>query len=111
MKSIIDGRFIQIHINRDTCGRIFFITDPHGQFDMVVEALDLLEFNDFTYADNNKDILISLGDNCDRGSGSFDLLSMFRHSENKQSLMGNHEKMMFDGTRAYPFVKIGRAHV
>ena len=81
-------------------GRILFCTDIHGQFKMLMEALKILNFTNFPdpKSKNKPDKLFCLGDMCDRGEGSFDVMQAFKYNPNYFSICGNHEKMAYRGT-------------
>lgn len=70
-------------------GRTFFVTDIHGYFNLLEEKLVELNF------DKSKDILISGGDNIDRGPNSVSVLD-YIDKEWFYSVKGNHCKMLCD---------------
>lgn len=103
MKETLIQRYAKWEHNQETDGRLFLITDIHGQYKMFREVMKFLRFVNFPRPDQKPDFLINLGDMCDRGEGSFDVLSSFRDNPNFKTLDGNHEKLMFNGTRKLPY--------
>lgn len=76
------------HLNEDIVEQyenIYIVTDLHGRFDLLKLLIKELDIT-------NQDMLLSLGDNIDRGNESFELLYFFLYSENAISLEGNHER-------------------
>jgi serine/threonine protein phosphatase 1 len=74
---------------REFKGRVFFATDTHGYYDLLMEGLSDLAFNSKT------DILLSAGDWTDRGPDSKHVLD-FLESDWIFSARGNHEQMFID---------------
>lgn len=68
----------------DEEGDTYIITDLHGRFDLLKKILLELSVS-------KQDRIISLGDNVDRGSQSFELLYYFLNRDNAWTLQGNHE--------------------
>ena len=64
--------------------RHLFISDIHGCYDEMVELLNKINY------DSNKDKLIILGDNIDRGPNSQGVIKYLREN-NILSILGNHE--------------------
>ncbi|MGR5347202.1 metallophosphoesterase [Vibrio mediterranei] len=69
--------------------RIFVFGDPHGQYDLLRYAYDILEYEE-------SDAIISCGDNHDRSSRSFETALHFCHGRGRYSVRGNHEEMLID---------------
>lgn len=103
LKEILTKRYAKWKFEPEVDGRIFFITDIHGQYKMLQDVTKFLRFVNFPRPDQKPDYLINLGDMCDRGEGSFDVLTAFKDNPNFKSLEGNHEKLMFNGTRKPPY--------
>lgn len=70
----------------------FVISDVHGFYDEMIEALDKAGYD----KDNKNHILISLGDLCDRGPKNRECLDFINSipEENKILITGNHEDLM-----------------
>ena len=65
--------------------RYIFISDVHGQFDRMIDALDEVNF------DKEKDTLVSLGDLFDRGPDSWGVLEYVMNCPNRILIWGNHD--------------------
>lgn len=82
--------------------KIFAISDVHGHFKEMIEAL-----NEAGYDPNNDNhLLISCGDNFDRGEGSERAYEWLKGLKNAVMLKGNHEVMLEDyltGKNVSPF--------
>lgn len=104
MKKTQIAKFMKLEYEPEVDGRVFFVTDIHGQDKMFFEALKMLQFKNFPYEGEKADKLIGLGDMCDRGDGSLNVMSAFRHNPNYETLEGNHERIMFHGTRTPPHI-------
>ena len=78
-------------INEDDYERIFLTSDIHGHYSMFEELLDKIKLT-------KKDLLIILGDSCDRGSKTYELYKKYYDLEkegyNIKHLRGNHEDML-----------------
>lgn len=78
-------------INEDDYERIFLTSDIHGHYSMFEELLDKIKLT-------KKDLLIILGDSCDRGSQTYELYKKYNDLEkegyNIKHLRGNHEDML-----------------
>ena len=78
-------------INEDEYERIFLTSDIHGHYSMFEELLDKIKLT-------KKDLLIILGDSCDRGSKTYELYKKYYDLEkegyNIKHLRGNHEDML-----------------
>lgn len=68
-------------------GRIYVISDLHGQADAFFRMLELISFSP-------EDRMIILGDVIDRGKDGIPLLRYIMEQDNMELLMGNHEDMM-----------------
>lgn len=71
---------------REYDGRVFFVSDLHGHYDLLHEALRDVAF------DSSRDILISGGDWCDRGPDSKHVLD-YLNEPWVHSVRGNHEEI------------------
>ena len=79
---------------RNFKGRIFVVSDLHGHYDLLHEALRNVGFNSAT------DFLFVLGDWTDRGPDSRYVLD-YVNEPWIGSLQGNHEKMYMDGFESH----------
>ena len=82
------------HINEDDYARIFVFGDLHGSlglFELMIKKINL----------SKKDLIIILGDSCDRGEDTIGLYKKYaeliRNGYALIHVLGNHEKMMMDG--------------
>lgn len=75
---------------RNFKGRIFAVSDLHGHYDLLHDALKEVAF------DSTKDLLFVLGDWTDRGPDSKYVLDYVNEAW-VHSLQGNHERMYMDG--------------
>lgn len=75
--------------------KLFVVSDEHGFYDELIQSL-----NEAGYDENNQThLLISCGDNFDRGSQSLEIYLFYRRlvSEGKAIVLsGNHHKFMID---------------
>lgn len=73
-------------------GRDFVVGDIHGSFQLFQKALNSLDF------DFNKDRMFFVGDLCDRGMDSFEVLRAVKHGHGRwaEPVAGNHEMMFVD---------------
>lgn len=76
-------------VPRNTLGRDFVVGDIHGEFDILMRALERLDF------DFGRDRLFAVGDLVDRGPKSLECLELIREPW-FFSVVGNHEDMMFE---------------
>lgn len=77
--------------------RLFVISDIHGFYDEMIKSLNEAGFNKDT------DILISLGDNIDRGKQPKEVIDYLYSLPNKVLIRGNHEDLFQDACmRGYP---------
>lgn len=74
--------------NVDDFGNIYIISDVHGCQDKFHKMLDKIKFNE------ERDLLIILGDVIDRGDYGVELLQEIFNMNNVILLKGNHEDMM-----------------
>ncbi|MDW0360840.1 metallophosphoesterase [Halomonas venusta] len=70
----------------NTVGRDFFVGDIHGQYDLLIEAMERVAF------DKKTDRLFSVGDLIDRGADSFKCLSL-AFEPWFYGVRGNHEML------------------
>ena len=79
-------------INEDKYSKIFIMTDIHGKYDLFKRLLDELKFT-------KEDLLIILGDSCDRGLLTYELYKKYIELQNDGynviHLLGNHEDMLY----------------
>lgn len=79
--------------------KYFFVSDIHGQYDKLIDALDAAQF------DCNKDTLVVLGDSFDRGPQSLEVLDFILNCPNKILVWGNHDirlkKLMMGYSESY----------
>lgn len=80
-------------IKEDDYQKIFVLTDIHGRFDLFEKLIGKIDLK-------KEDLLLILGDSCDRGKFSFELYNwykdMIHRGYNIIHLMGNHENMLFE---------------
>lgn len=67
----------------------YVISDIHGQYDMFIELLDKIQFQ-------NTDTLYILGDILDRGPHPIKTLMKFMEMPNVICIVGNHEYMALE---------------
>jgi len=79
-------------INLEEGESLYYVTDLHGNFTMLKEALNLLGFGN-----NHNDKLYIIGDLVDRGTESMDVLGFARYNENVFPSRGNHEAIAYYG--------------
>ena len=70
--------------------RLFVCGDIHGCYDELMQELNKVLFN------FDKDLLVAVGDLCDRGPNSSEVIRLLDKSW-FQSVRGNHEQMLIDG--------------
>lgn len=80
--------FIQ-HFTKNTKGHDYVVGDIHGMFKRLNQYLENIGF-DFKH-----DRLFSVGDLCDRGAGSPDIIEWLKHPW-FFPVMGNHEQFLLD---------------
>ena len=70
--------------------RYFVFSDVHGEYYALADAL-----REAGYDPNDpKHILVSLGDNFDRGSNSLDVYTLLAHNKQNICIKGNHETFL-----------------
>lgn len=70
--------------------KIFVISDVHGYYSLMKEALDKAGFE----KDNENHLLVCCGDYFDRGEENKEVLKFFERLKNCVMLRGNHEDML-----------------
>ena len=79
------------YINENDYKRIFIISDLHGYYNLFLEFIKKVDLQ-------KDDLLINLGDSCDRGSQSYELYlkyyEMIKEGYNILHILGNHEDMI-----------------
>lgn len=78
------------HLDVNTKGRDFILSDLHGCHDEFMLLLDTVEF------DRTKDRIISVGDLIDRGKNSWSCIELIFENDWFHCVMGNHERMLVD---------------
>ena len=103
----LDGRFVKTSAYKDGLDeqgveqaigilngkvkkKIFVVSDVHGHFTLMKEALDKAGFD----KDNSHHLLVSCGDYFDRGNENVEVLKFFERLKYKVLLRGNHEDML-----------------
>ncbi|PSW06652.1 metallophosphoesterase [Photobacterium lipolyticum] len=81
-----------IQLNQGSGFDIYFISDIHGQFDLLMDVLNEIEFR-FPVDGRIQDRLFILGDLIDRGNQSLSVLGAAQYNPAIVSLVGNHEMM------------------
>ncbi|MGF1760996.1 metallophosphoesterase [Photobacterium sagamiensis] len=81
-----------IQLNQGSGFDIYFISDIHGQFDLLMDVLNEIEFR-FPADGRIQDRLFILGDLIDRGNQSLSVLGAAQYNPAIVSLVGNHEVM------------------
>ncbi|MDO5476476.1 MAG: metallophosphoesterase [Eubacteriales bacterium] len=76
-------------------GRTVIITDLHGCYDECIQLLEKMDFQE------DKDLLINLGDTIDRGPKIYETFEYLRGLKERMGercvlIRGNHEQMMLD---------------
>lgn len=74
----------------DNKKKLFVISDVHGHFTLLKEALDKAGFD----KDNPEHLLICCGDYFDRGRENLEVLKFFERLKHKVLLTGNHEDLL-----------------
>ncbi len=72
------------------CRKLFVVSDIHGHYTLLKEALDRAGFD----KDNENHLLICCGDYFDRGDENVEVLKFFERLKHKVLLRGNHEDML-----------------
>lgn len=81
-------------------GRTFVVGDIHGEFDLLIDELEKVDFN------TDEDTLFSVGDLVDRGPKSIEALYYLRQPWFK-AVRGNHEQMTIDAGGRFCHVQNG----
>lgn len=80
--------------------KLFIISDIHGYFNEMKEALDEAGFD----PNNKSHLLISCGDNVDRGNQPQEVINYLMSLERKVLIKGNHCNLVIDCVeRGYPY--------
>ncbi len=70
--------------------KIFVVSDVHGHFSLLKEALDRAGFD----KENENHLLICCGDYFDRGKENLEVLKFFERLKYKVLIRGNHEDLL-----------------
>ena len=94
MESEINTNKIKIEkINENDYNRIFVMSDIHGQYDLFLKILDRIDLK-------REDLLVIIGDICDRGKKSYEIymkcMKMIKLGYNLKFILGNHEDMLLE---------------
>ena len=94
MESEIKTNKIKIEkIDENDYNRIFVMSDIHGQYDLFLKMLDRIELK-------REDLLVIIGDICDRGKKSYEIymkcMKMIKLGYNLKFILGNHEDMLLE---------------
>ena len=80
-------------INENDYNRIFVMSDIHGQYELFLKMLDKIKLK-------RKDLLVIIGDICDRGKKSYEIymkcMKMIKLGYNLKFILGNHEDMLLE---------------
>ena len=79
------------YIDENDYNRIFVISDLHGYYELFLKFIEKVNLQ-------KDDLLINLGDTCDRGTQSYELYlkydEMIKQGYNILHILGNHEDML-----------------
>ena len=94
MESEIKTNKIKIEkIDENDYNRIFVMSDIHGQYELFLKMLDKIKLK-------RKDLLVIIGDICDRGKKSYEIymkcMKMIKLGYNLKFILGNHEDMLLE---------------
>ena len=94
MESEIKTNKIKIEkIDENDYNRIFIMSDIHGQYDLFLKMLDKIKLK-------REDLLVIIGDICDRGKKSYEIymkcMKMIKLGYNLKFILGNHEDMLLE---------------
>ena len=78
--------------------RIVAVSDIHGFYDEMIDALNKVNFNPET------DLLVSCGDAMDRGTKPREVIEFLNRLPNKVLVKGNHEQLMQDAIKRKCFL-------
>ena len=77
--------------------RIFITSDIHGYYSLFLKLLDKIQLT-------KNDLLIIMGDSCDRGPQSYELykkyMELSEQGYNIKHLLGNHEDMLYKAVQS-----------
>lgn len=73
--------------------RVFVCSDIHGEHDLLINALNGVDFR------LGQDVLVGVGDLIDRGPDSKKVLDLFMTTNNFFTVLGNHEDMALSGDK------------
>jgi len=80
-------------INENDYNKIFVISDLHGQYDLFLKLLEKINLK-------REDLLVIMGDICDRGEKSYKIymkcMKMIKLGYNLKFILGNHEDMLLE---------------
>ena len=80
-------------INENDYNKIFVISDLHGQYDLFLKLLEKINLK-------MEDLLVIMGDICDRGEKSYEIymkcMKMIKLGYNLKFILGNHEDMLLE---------------
>ena len=80
-------------INENDYNKIFVISDLHGQYDLFLKLLEKINLK-------REDLLVIMGDICDRGQKSYEIymkcMKMIKLGYNLKFILGNHEDMLLE---------------
>ena len=80
-------------INENDYNKIFVISDLHGQYDLFLKLLEKINLK-------REDLLLIMGDICDRGEKSYEIymkcMKMMKLGYNLKFILGNHEDMLLE---------------
>ena len=80
-------------INENDYNKIFVISDLHGQYDLFLKLLGKINLK-------REDLLVIMGDICDRGEKSYEIymkcMKMMKLGYNLKFILGNHEDMLLE---------------
>ena len=80
-------------INENDYNKIFVISDLHGQYDLFLKLLEKINLK-------REDLLVIMGDICDRGEKSYEIymkcMKMIKLGYNLKFVLGNHEDMLLE---------------
>ena len=81
------------YINENDYNRIFVVSDIHGYYNLFEKLLEKIDLT-------KNDLLIILGDSCDRGENSIELylkyIELREQGYQVKHIWGNHEDMLYE---------------
>lgn len=84
------------YIDEDNYKNIYVVSDIHGKYNLFIKLLEKINFSKY-------DLLLILGDSCDRGHQSFEIytkvIRLQKEKYNVIHLFGNHEQLFKYGVR------------